>query len=401
MNYNKVQFVSWELNTGPFTPTGAKVGFYSGIRSASNDDRLDAFGQIHDIKARVAFTENALSTAHKLADTTPTTLKVFMAPEFLYRGAGGAYIHDLINGWSGSAPTDFNLPDPFSKPWKGLFGDLQDIAAKPDYANWLFIFGTAISASFPTSKAVDKKYYIDPMQPGEIYNTALIQSGGPDSRDYNYASRKHYISGIDFLNWYILPSNKFTMGTVVPADSSAIIPSDVLGVLEGGALFNIPNVNDSTNKPLDIGLEVCLDHSFSGSDGKNHFGRLRSANQNVKIQLVPSAGMRLKDESIRLLPAVGPTPHSYAFNCDGLGSLKGGSGCHTQIWNGSNGAVVAGVNKLVEASNGEASTNTHVSPVASSLKSSLGNTIRDDSLWNNGTGQKGAGHVRCSSVYSL
>jgi hypothetical protein len=109
MNYSKVQFVSWELYTGPTSPLGNGVGFYPGLRlNGIVDDRIDLYSQCEDIEARVSFTSNAINKAFEKVDKNSSVLKIFMAPEFLYRGAGGAYLHDLINGWVGSAPTDFN-----------------------------------------------------------------------------------------------------------------------------------------------------------------------------------------------------------------------------------------------------------------------------------------------------
>ena len=315
-----------------------------------------------------------------------------MAPEFLYRGAGGAYLHDLINGWDGPAPGEFQLQSPYQNRWGGLFGGLKSLAARPEYEHWLFVFGTAISASFPTAKAVDGKYYLDPSKPGEIYNTALIQLGGASHAAEEYVSRKHYKSGIDFLSWNsaVVHHNQ---NTVLPADPEALIPADVLGVPEGGALFHIPQVDDSAGKPIDFGIEICLDHARSGGNWANHFGRIRSANQSVKLQLVPSGGMTLEANSIRLEPASGPTPHSYAFNCDGLGDLSSGYGSHTQIWNGANGAAVPPENQLVEASNGVTLPGAATVSVVDRVV--IGTTsIAAEMLWNNGLGVKGAGAVR-------
>jgi len=389
MNYSKVQFISWELNTGPQntgTHAGGSVGYYPGF-NRNQDQRLDTYSQCVDIDARVKFTENAILSAQKVASSDPTVLKVFMAPEFLYRGAGGAYLHDLINGWEGTPTPELGLTGtPYNNKWSGLFGGLQSIAANDNYKNWVFVFGTAISASFPTYKANDGKYYLDSTKIAEAYNTALIQLGGIGNTSTNYASRKHYISGIDFLNWYS-SQTAHTMNSIMPADTKALIPADVIGVPEAGAAFNLANVNNSAGKLIDFGIEVCLDHLCSGGNGTNSFGRIRTAGQYVKIQLVPSAGMSLVDASIRLEPEAGPTPNSYAFNCDGLGNLNppGGAGCHTQIWNGSNGTVVPSPNKLFEVSNGAPLINTTVVKVAATA--ALGtNTVNDTNLWINGSG---------------
>jgi hypothetical protein len=53
-------------------------------RETAVDNRLDILGQIVDIALRLGPTEYAMNEALKLAVTHPTTLKVFMAPEFLY-----------------------------------------------------------------------------------------------------------------------------------------------------------------------------------------------------------------------------------------------------------------------------------------------------------------------------
>ncbi|SHG48473.1 hypothetical protein [Massilia sp. CF038] len=399
-NYKKVQFISWEVYSGPIVaardaqgqPT---AGVYVGWRRSPSDARTDVMLQRLDIEARVAFTADAIARAYADSDKDASTLKVFMGPEFLYRGAGGAYLHDLINGWSGDAPAEFGLPAPFSKPWPGLFGSLQALAAKPEYEDWLFVFGSAISASFPSARSVSGKYLLDPSKPGEIYNTALVQRGGPSHRGDNYASRKHYISGIDFIHWNGAV-NQHKPGTVLPLDAGALIPADVLGVTEGGAVFRIAGINDGAGKAIDFGLEICLDHLCSGGNGANAFGRIRTAGEYVKIQLVPSGGMHLVDASIRLQPGAGPTPFAYAFNCDGL---RRGS----QVWNGANGAVVQPANKLLEAGAGNVGQGTVGSTVRAVAPTAAigGVQIAASDLWNDGNAVQGAGHVRILKALAL
>src|SRR5215831_7151786 len=89
-NYTHVQFISWEVytgpNRGPLPWPGIRDGIgYTGIgKENAPDNRLDVEGQIEDIEERLQFTYKAIEEAYKLAATKPTTLKVFMAPEFLY-----------------------------------------------------------------------------------------------------------------------------------------------------------------------------------------------------------------------------------------------------------------------------------------------------------------------------
>lgn len=406
MNYTKVQFIAWEVNTGPkdlYSPDSFNqhdlLGYYPGI-CTQNDNRFDVLSQCQDIEARVKFTEAAIATAlqRKNIDKSTSTLKVFIAPEFLFRGAGGAYLHDLINGWVGSAPADFALGTAsYATKWPGLFGSLQALVAKDEFKDWVFVFGTAISASFatylyPLPRTSGTKAYVDLSKKAEIYNTALVQLGGRANININYASRKQYISGIDFLRYYRYSNAAFLKNNVQPLDSNSrqyVVETDK----EAGAVFTLNSVNDASGKAINFGLEICLDHAVSGGINpstslyRNNFGRLRNANKFVKLQLVPSAGMSLIPDSIRLEPGKAKTPTSYAFNCDGLNNLVPGAGnsSHSQLWNGANGAAVPAANKLLEVNGGVASANTDVSTVASSVSTSFGN-VASNALWSNGAG---------------
>ena len=275
-NYTHVQFISWEIYTGPNRgPQPWSMGkdgtSYTGIGEENAvDNRLDFEGQIADITERLQFTYKAIEKAHELAVKHPTTLKVFMAPEFLYRGKGGAYIHDLINGWTETPPpTEFNLTG-FDR-FPGVFGYLKRFAAEDKFKDWLFVFGTAISASFPARSETNKGWVVDSTKMGEIYNTALIQRGGEFTTDEVYASRKRYIASIDFIKSQY-KAKGFALGnpndpdpekrgTVVAADRLYLEPNE--SDREGSATFTINGINDGAGQPIMFGLEVCLDHGIS------------------------------------------------------------------------------------------------------------------------------------------
>lgn len=400
-NYKKVQFISWEVHTGPFVVAqqAAQTGWYAGLLDPSPDKRTDVLGQCWDIEARLAFISDAIVKAEAVSDRSASTLKVFMAPEFLLRGAGGAYLQDLITGWQ-SAPAEFQLPEPYCGRWPGLFACLRGLVAKAAYDDWLFVFGSALGASFPARAAGNGRYLLNPDRIGEIYNMTLIQRGGAAHGADTYVARKHYKSGIDFIRWNGAV-RQHTPHSVRPLDPAALIPADVLGEAEGSAMFRIADINDASGKPIDFGIEICLDHAQSGGNSANQFGRLRSAGQYVRIQLVPSGGMTLVPQSIRLLPGGPSTPRSYAFNCDGLGTLSNTAGSHTQVWNGANGAnPVPLANRLVEASSGAASAGTTVRAVAESVATPHG-PVAANMLWNNGNGVQGAGQVRLLAPLDL
>ena len=405
-NYTHVQFISWELYTGPVgSPAMPAIGWYAGLSDGSPDRRTDALGQCWDIDARIAFTADAIAKAEARSDRSTTTLKVFMAPEFLYRGAGGAYLHDLIGGWVKGAPAELGLPAPYNGQWDGLFGGLGALIAKPAYNDWLFVFGTAVSASFPGARAGNGKYVLNPQAMGEVYNSTLIQRGGTANAAARYVSRKHYKSNIDFVNWNAAARNQHSDNRVAPLDPAGVLPLDALGVSEGGALFQITGLNDASGKAIDFGIEICLDHMVSANSAANGIarsGRIRGSGRYVKIQLVPSGGMHLVPDSIRLQPASGATPRSYAFNCDGLTNLRSDvRGSHTQLWNGSNGnATPPAGNQLVEASGSATVAATVVVPLPDIINTTHG-AVAAATLWNSGVGAAGAGAVRLLARHDL
>jgi hypothetical protein len=390
-NYSKVQFVAWEIHTGPiaYTQTGDDLKYspfdYAGLHN-NVDRRLDVLSQCMDIDARVMFTEKAILKALEKADSSNDTLKIFMAPEFLYRGAGGAYLHDLINGW---ADAPFVLPPPYDKAWPGLFGELKKIVADDKYSNWLFVFGTCVSASFDTKKS-GAFYEIDLSQNPECYNTSLIQLGGAGNGEICYASRKHLKSRIDFIN-YRLAANVFK-NNILPLDNKTLIPVDVVGESEGGAVFALTNVNHSDGKPIKFGIEICLDHAVSGyiKDGDGLIeldqGRLKFNDEYVDIQLVPSGGMDLQPGSVCLLPVTGNKPNSYAFNCDGLTALNPTDdriyGAHVQVWNQSDNDQINNGNKIYEVSNNFSNVDPAVQIRVDDQINLNGAVILDTQLWN-------------------
>src|SRR5262249_4625406 len=209
--------------------------------------------------------------------------------------------------------------------------------------------------------------------------------------------------------------------------------------------FTINGINDKAGQPIMFGLEVCLDHSISTprmrwanstvyaigkvvispddgllytcgiahtssaspttftQDKKNNpgrwapytdpWGRLRTADKWVKIQLIPSGGMELKPASIRLLPAAGATPHSFEFFFGGLATLWGDPNvqyknlAHTQIWDGANGKdPVPRANQLINANYEQEVGTTSKRKVDDEIYEAADRTIKASDLWDLGSG---------------
>jgi hypothetical protein len=112
--YDKVQFVAFNIKPGTkVTGTGSKTKIeYLGDPSDDND-----------LTRRCTIMKEAIRTAHTSADANADTLKIFMAPEFYFRGRDGAYALEKLS----------TIPK--------LMREETD---KFEYVDWLFVLGTAI-----------------------------------------------------------------------------------------------------------------------------------------------------------------------------------------------------------------------------------------------------------------
>lgn len=110
--YDEIQCVAFNIKPGT---TGTTPNKYLGV-----DD------PVADIKKRCEITIAAMKQASTMAvEKAENVLKLFMAPEFYFRGQRGAYPFDQID----SIPTQLLVE-----------------AQKFEYADWLFVYGTAIGA---------------------------------------------------------------------------------------------------------------------------------------------------------------------------------------------------------------------------------------------------------------
>jgi hypothetical protein len=405
-NYDKVQFIAWELHTGPVPapPPAGESGWYSGLCDPGCDGRTGLLGQCWDIEARLAFTADAMARAELLSDRNPFTLKVFMAPELLLRGAGGAYLHALLEGEQGAAPFELALPGPYGRragaPFTGgLFGGLRALAAQPAFEHWLFVFGSAAGAAFPGFRR-DGKGVFDTGRPGAIEVATLVQRGGPAHTAHCHVARKHYRSGAAWLAWNAWAAQPAQDGLVqdglTPAALAALAPPEALGEAHSAPQFCIPTLDDGLGSPIAFGIEVGLDHARAGA---RHVGRLRAAGREVRIQLVPSSGMALAPDSVSLLPWRAQLPSAYVFHCDGMSNLNGTAGCHTQLACAGQGAHAAALLRLVEASGGRAHEGSELVALAEALPTSFG-PVCARRLWSNGE-LGGAGRVRVIAPLAL
>jgi hypothetical protein len=310
-SYNNLVCIGYKFETGTFDGNW-KVA-YAGAwtdRIDLNDKRKQLQGVIaqalKDYKAKF---RGLKAEEHK------DTLKIFMAPEFYFRGKLGGYDMAIV---------------------AEILPEMRKFTSGIDYKHWLFVLGTAIAATrinpFCSTCNGVTELMNDPSNPLShrtivwcrkckkeekrntpkmmLDNFAVIQKGGENTDANAYLIQKEYMSGVDYrrpdprTDWWD-PANRQVdvrgiEAQAIPSEGSSqsgsVAPSLSKDERMGGSVFSMDGIR--------FGVEVCLDHVA---------GRLRASNNispmNIQIQLIPSAGIANLDENSFVAPIV--------FNVDG------------------------------------------------------------------------------------
>jgi hypothetical protein len=247
------------------------------------------------------------------------TLKIFMAPEFYFRGVNGAYSFDVASQ---------------------IVPSMEQLGTdRSVYDHWLFVFGTAVAASedevtmctvcgYAPDGIIFNRDATSPMDAkgihkrtqgvcktnaahalttgtfgAEVQNIALIKKGSDI-----HSVVKEYISGIDYAANQVNviqgtkknPVTK-TLNAIAPQGSNqSRIASKFQDERMGGGVFTMDGIT--------FGMEICLDHIQS--TGPN--GRLSDYANSIQVLLIPSYGMDITHLSC----VVG----GIIFNVDGRGN---------------------------------------------------------------------------------
>ncbi|MCF6282668.1 MAG: hypothetical protein L3J28_10775 [Candidatus Polarisedimenticolaceae bacterium] len=269
MSTKQICFIAYSINTAPKNPT-----FNAGQMPSGTYLGLDNPEQ--DIQARCQLIKRAIETAaDQLTRHSPPyseeTLKVFMAPEFFFRGKRGAYQMDEVSY---------------------AISQLQTLVAAPQWENWIFVFGSLV-ATVQTIHPQD-----------EAYNFALVQQGGVAASGDSGARiiMKELKSGIDFISSTTHPGDVLLGGVeYMQAGNSGSGRERQQVNYDGAGIFDLGGITWA--------LEVCLDH---GASRLQQSPQLPGESQ-VQIQLVPSCGMTVTQDAI--ITAI----DGLIFNCDGGG----------------------------------------------------------------------------------
>lgn len=262
MTYDTLQFIGYTINTFPQkTPSGET---YLGLPDARDD-----------IDARCQLMQRAIQTAaNAIEASSPPSgddcLKVFMAPEFFFRGDTGAYSLDDV---------------------QYAVESLQKIAADDQWENWLFVFGTIVGYWDQADPTLNKK----------VINYALIQEGGVAASGPDGARivTKELMSGIDFIETRANPGGLLLAG-VDHVEAGSPVPggANQRVTYDGGGIFDACGIHWAG--------DICLDHLSGTLIASPQY----PGEKEVQVQLVPSAGAWIEQDHI--IAAEG----GYIFNVD-------------------------------------------------------------------------------------
>jgi hypothetical protein len=276
--YDKVICIAWEKAT-------STLATVDGYVYKNTDDEQDMKTKCADMyaaidKARESLTIPSLNNDDK-------TLKVFMAPEFYFRGQYGAYVPQVVHKI---------LPE---MDRLGIGGS--------DYKDWLFVLGTAVAGFIIEEHVCDvcgkgtvvfepklsdrnktvakcKKSNAHTIRVekhgAEVQNVALLRKG-----PVRHMIVKEWVSSIDYAG--------AGAGTVLMGDENVLIPGGSVDYQWGSHPCLKPSLNDErlggcsfTVNGIRFALEICLDHDDQDA-------RAKSLSGFTQILLIPSCGMSI------------------------------------------------------------------------------------------------------------
>jgi hypothetical protein len=310
---------------------------FDGYKGKS-DDYQDMKSRCDDLKAAIRAARGLVARTGKLA-TDSNVLKIFMAPEFYFRGRNGAYDFADVTGQMGRKK-ERGIEKVAAK--SGIVEIMEEEMDDPIYKDWLFVLGTAIAATkitrtvcatqanhklqFVVDKATGKSTpvcqtdhshkIIEVTDGAQIDNIAFVWKEGQV-----HTVSKELVSHVDFVknpnekNVVTVRKEELSVlrhdiGGDSPYKTASSVPSKFQDERMGGSIFTIDGVT--------FGLEVCLDHA--ASTRSKSAGRLNHAG-NIQVQLIPSAGMDIN--SLRTVAGGvvfnvdGTTPHVQAVGGGG------------------------------------------------------------------------------------
>ena len=269
---------------------------------------------IKDVRHRLRVMKDAVERAYEQSKKESHILKVFIAPEFFWRGKNGAYI--FANETSTAGPHEGGGRDVACGPVCEILRGLEGFVADKKYEDWLFVFGTVIASEVLPSE--DEWDYL-------FYNFAPLYKGYDPKVTTHHGKRflvpKRYVSVIDFLTprrnfndtlaKELRPINDIDYDEDNQFDTTVFNPYDLsqnkydydmwLNYKEELSQlgYAIIEYNWFVMNGIAFSIEICLDH------------RLRSALDSFTADLVTGSKLRIPSGSSNGLEYV-PIPKHQA-----------------------------------------------------------------------------------------
>jgi len=279
--YSNVQFLAFAVNTTP--------EYHRGKYRAHQQDT-------QDIRRRCEIMEQVALAARRRANTSSYCLKVFVAPEFFFRGSKGAYSMEGV---------------------QTLVRTLRQWTRDDAWKHWVFFFGTLMVT------------FENDANQREILNLALVQKGGAGEEDSRIV-QKEILASADLLTQADLSKNPRPR-------HGAITQEQVVGIktreqylaaqnrgpgkelqshgFDGNGIFDLAGIR--------FAVEVCADHLSS----RLALSPPAWLEYYPQLQVVTSCGVSQIDED-----SVVATQGGYAFLCDGyFQDPNSGNGARSQL----------------------------------------------------------------------
>lgn len=235
------------------------VGFSLGT-DAPNEKYTALEDDKNDWHKRVGVIVEAIDNSYKSTSINrdPNCLKIFMAPEFFFRGSKGAYDMDTT---------------------AELTASLRDIVKSPKYKDWLFVFGTTVAYSKGSDRS-PKDF--------TAYNFSFIQKGNGGEKESQIVMKENK-SWIDFVTSYN-NSNILTID-----NTKYLAPVEPLEKRNEVKEFNFDSNAVFEMDGLRFAVEICLDNIETRVDSSRQI-----PNKPIDVHLVPSCGVGYARASSKL-----------------------------------------------------------------------------------------------------
>mmetsp|Transcript_32859 Transcript_32859/g.60584 ORF Transcript_32859/g.60584 Transcript_32859/m.60584 type:complete len:570 (-) Transcript_32859:51-1760(-) len=214
--YTKVQTLSFQIYTGGAPAfvvdesTGEEErnheceGLHSYGRPETSEKLQCYLGledTAEDVKTRLTIMQDAVEKAYTISSKDDSALKIFLAPEFFFRGVNGAFgllreeEEDEINGGCSDICQ--------------ILRGLEMLVADKRFEDWLFLFGTVIASEVldDDGNRVKNDDNADDDDDGfdyQFYNFAPLYKGFDPAKSKrigkNFIVPKRYVSNADFLS---------------------------------------------------------------------------------------------------------------------------------------------------------------------------------------------------------